>query len=169
MQETLKIGIAVKPQGVRGEIKIKPLTDDPARFNSLKEVIIDEKVYKIANVRISASEVFVMFFGINDRNEAEKFRGKFLSVTRENAIKPKKDNYFIADLIGMTVIDESGKEYGKIDEITEGNTDIIWLKNSECKRLSFPFLKRVLTDVDIKKGEMTVKADKIAEVLLVED
>ena len=59
MERSFKIGLAVKPQGVRGEIKVRPLTDDPERFKLLKEVYIDGEAHKVLGARIGAGEVFI--------------------------------------------------------------------------------------------------------------
>ena len=168
MEKTLKVGIAVKPQGVRGEIKVVPLTDDPSRFKSLKQAIIDGVPHKILNVRIVANEVFVTLSGVSDRTAAEAFRGKFLYVDRADAIVPEEGSYFIADLIGVKVVTESGEELGVISEITEGKTDVIWIVTPNGKKAAFPFLKRVLSSVDTEKGVMLVK-DNIGEVICRED
>lgn len=165
MERTLKIGIAVKPQGVRGEIKVRPLTDDPQRFKSLKEVIIDGVSHKVLNARVGGEDVFITLFGVSDRNAAEKFRGKFLHVKREDAVGTGKDRYFIADLIGARVVDERGVTYGVIANITEGKTDVIWLESDSGEKSAFPFLKKVLVGVDIAAKTMTVDSARFSEVV----
>lgn len=168
MQDTLKIGIAVKPQGVRGEIKIRPLTDNVERFNDLKQVIIDGSETKVASIRICGADIFITLFGVTDRTTAEKFRGKFLCVKREDAVKLKNDEFFIADLVGLSVLRENGEEIGKIIEIVESKTDIIRVKANNGEILAFPFLKKILVSVDIIKGEMIVN-NKIDEVICSEN
>lgn len=169
MQEILKIGVAIKPQGVRGEIKVKPLTDNPDRFKKLKTVLIDGSVVRVLGARVCGNDVFISLDGAFDRTAAESFRGKFLCVERENAVPLEKDRYFVADLIGATVIKENGERIGVITEITEGRTDVIWLKTDEGKIASFPFLKRTLVDVDVKKGVITVKEKEFSEVVCYAD
>ncbi len=70
----------MKPQGIRGEIKVKPLTTDAARFNALKAVCVGGRQYRIDGVRIAADGVYLRLDGITDRNAAETLRGLFLSV-----------------------------------------------------------------------------------------
>lgn len=169
MEKILKIGIAVKPQGVRGEIKVRPLTDDPERFKKLKTVLIDGNPVRVVSARVGGSEVFVALDGVTDRDAAEAYRGKFLCVERENAVPLGDDRYFIADLIGATVIDSDGKKIGSVYEITEGRTDVVWLHTDDGKIVSFPFLKKALDNVDVEKGTITVKPDIFAEIACYEN
>lgn len=169
MEETLKIGIAVKPQGIKGELKISPLTDDTKRFKNLREVIIDGKEYKISSVRVLPNEVYLTVFGVNDRNTAEMFRGKFLCVKRENAVSLKENTFFVADMINAVCKDEEGNVLGEIFDITPNKTDIIWIKNSENKVIAFPFLKDLLVSFSANKGELIVNKKRFSEVACYED
>lgn len=112
MEDLLQVGVITTTHGVRGEVKVFPTTDDPARFKKLKNVILDtgkEKLeLEIAGVKFFKNMVILKFKGIDDINDVEKYRKKSLYVTRENAVKLKKDEYFIADLIGMKVSTDEG-------------------------------------------------------------
>lgn len=115
MEDLLQVGVITTTHGVRGEVKVFPTTDDPARFKKLKNVILDtgkEKLeLEIAGVKFFKNMVILKFKGIDDINDVEKYRKKSLYVTRENAVKLKKDEYFIADLIGMKVSTDEGENW----------------------------------------------------------
>ena len=100
------IGEIVKAQGVKGELKIMPMTDNEERFLKLKSVVIDGETRDVTSARVSPNGVFITINGVDDRNAAELLRGKKISVTRENAVKPPKGRYFIVDLIGIVVVIE---------------------------------------------------------------
>ncbi len=168
MQEFFKIGLIVKPQGIRGELKVMPLTDDANRFYNLKQVTIDDVVYKVLSVRLGDGAVFLALSGIADRNSAELMRGKFLVVDRENAVKPATGTYFVADIIGCTVVTETGKTVGEVTDVTEAKTDIFTLKRG-AKVLRFPFLKDLVLSVDVEKRLITVKEQRLNEVCVYED
>ena len=121
MEQTLKIGVIVKPQGIKGEVKVQPLTDDINRFKKLKEVIIDDKTYRVTNAVIGGGTVFLSLFGISDRNTAETFRGKYLHVNRENAVELEEGRYFIVDVIGCVLFDSEGSEIGEVIDIVKKN------------------------------------------------
>lgn len=169
MEETLKIGLIVKPQGIRGELKVQPLTDDISRFNNLKEVIIDDKTYRVLNAVIGGGAVFLSLSGIFDRNVAETFRGKFLRVTRENAIPLEEGRYFIVDIIGCKVVTNSGNEIGEITEVTSARTDIFTVKCLDGKIMRFPFLNDLTVNVDVNLKVVTVKEKRLGEVACYED
>ena len=123
MQDTIRIGLIVKPQGIRGEVKVQPLTDDINRFKNLKEVIIDGKNYRVTSSVIGGGTVFLSLFGVSDRNTAETFRGKYLNVTRENAIPLEEGRYFIIDIVGCNVFTDDGKEIGTVVDVFSSATN----------------------------------------------
>lgn len=169
MQNFLEIGKIVKPQGIKGELKVMPLTDDPARFKNLREVIIDGTVFKVSGVKISPDAVFLSLSGITDRDYAETFRNKSVTVSRENAVELKEGTFFIVDLIGCSVVDERGEFIAEITDITKARTDIITAKDKKGRVMRFPFLKRYLISVDENRGVMTVDGKKLGEVSCYED
>ncbi len=169
MENLLKIGIITKPQGIKGELKVNPLTDDVTRFSSLKKVIIDGVEHKVISVKYGAGAVFVSIFGIADRNAAELFRGKFMCVKREDAVKLPENTYFVADIEGSTLLTDTGIEVGIITEVTEAKTDIFTVKTVDNRILRFPFLKDLLILVDIDKKIVTVKEKRLKEVSCYED
>lgn len=169
MQETLKIGLIVKPQGIRGEVKVQPLTDDINRFKGLKEVIIDNKTYRVISSTIGGGTVFLALSGIADRNTAETFRGKFLCVTRENAIPLEEGRYFIVDIIGCKVITDSGDEIGTVVDVFSARTDIFTIKCTNERVMRFPFLKDLVLSVEIEQKKITVSQKRLSEVSCYED
>ncbi len=169
MQENLKIGVIVKPQGIKGEVKIQPFTDDINRFKKLKEVIIEDKVYKVLNAVIGGGTVFLSLSGIADRNTAETFRGKFLFVTRENAVPLEDGRYFIVDIIGCALKTDSGETVGEIIDVFSARTDVFTVKCVDGKIMRFPFLKDMIVNVDVSKKTVTVYEKRLKEVSCYED
>jgi len=169
MEETLKIGLIVKPQGIKGEVKVQPLTDDINRFKNLKEVIIDDKTFKVLKAVIGGGTVFLSLSGISDRNTAETFRGKFLRVTRENAANLPEGRYFIVDIIGCVLNTDNGEVVGEIIDVTSARTDIFTIKCVDGRIMRFPFLIDLVENVDIESKTVTVKEKRLKEVSCYED
>ena len=123
MEDLLQVGIITSTHGVRGEVKVYPTTDDPRRFRRLKEVVLDtgkEKMnLEIEGVKFFKQFVILKFKGLDNINNIEKYRQKSLYVTRKNAVRLQRDEYFIADLIGLKVQDEDGKELGTVKDVIE--------------------------------------------------
>ena len=164
MQDTLKIGIIVKPQGIKGEVKIQPLTDDINRFNKLNKVIIDGTVYPVQRAVIGGGMVILALSNITDRNVAETFRGKFICVERKDAVELPKDNYFIVDIIGCKVVTDNDEEVGTVTDVTNAKTDIFTLSCPNNRVLRFPFLKDLVKSVDIQNKLITVYSKRLQEV-----
>ena len=168
MEQMLKIGVVVKPQGIKGELKVAPFTDDANRFKKLKQVIIDGQVYKVSGAKIGADAVFLALFGVQDRNQAETFRNKELFVEREDAVTPKQDHYFIVDIIGCTVKTETDQVVGVVTDVTQAKTDIFTL-DCNGRTMRFPFLKDLLVSVDTQGKTITVKEKRLKEISCYED
>lgn len=165
----MKIGLIVKPQGIRGELKVMPLTDDVNRFKKLKSVIIDDAKYRVISARCGLDAAFVVLENVNDRNAAETFRGKFMCVPREDAVVPEKDRFFIVDIIGCRVETEDGDLVGIIKDVTSAKTDVITVDCGDKGIMRFPFLKDVLVKVDVINGIMLVKEKRLKEIACYED
>ena len=164
MKDYLVIGKIGGAHGVRGEVKIIPLTDDVRRFSSLKEcMILDEKervkeTKEVEKARVDDTRTLVKFKGIDDRDEVGKLTGFYIAVSREDAVKLPEGRYFIADLIGLTVVDDERGELGSIkDIINSGASDIIIVKRKGKNELLIPYLNAIVYEVDITGGTMKVK------------
>lgn len=161
MEDRLQVGVITSTHGVRGEVKVFPTTDDPARFKRLKEVILDtgkeELVLEIESVKFFKQFVILKFKGVDNINDIEKYRQKSLYVTRKNAVRLKKDEYFIADLIGITVIDEEEKPVGTLKDVMEtGANDVYVIEMTDGRELLLPAIRQCILNVDIEVGKMQV-------------
>jgi len=144
----LFVGEILKPQGIKGAVKVRPLTDDIRRFELLKSVSVDGRSFSVQSVRVSGGFVVLQLFGISDRNAAELLRGKFLEIERSEADVPK-DGYLIADIIGCALTDEKGKKLGVITNVESfGAADVITAR-FEGKEFRFPFLERIVEKIDV--------------------
>lgn len=164
MQDKIEIGLIVKPQGIKGQLKLKTLTDDSSRFSKLKNVFIDGVSYRVAEAKAFGDTAFLTLFGVNDRNTAETFRGKYVLVERKDAVVPKEGRYFIVDVLGCTLFTDDGEKIGTIIDITSAHTDVITVDCGEKGIMRFPFLKDLEAKVDIQNKTFTVKAKRLGEV-----
>lgn len=161
MEDLLQVGIIASTHGVRGEVKVYPTTDDPRRFRRLKEVVLDtgkEKMnLEIEGVKFFKQFVILKFKGLDNINDIEKYRQKSLYVTRKNAVRLQRDEYFIADLIGLKVQDEDGKELGTVKDVIEtGANDVYEVEMTDGKSLLLPAIKQCILNVDVENGTMQV-------------
>lgn len=161
MEDLLQVGIITSTHGVRGEVKVYPTTDDPRRFRRLKEVVLDtgrEKLnLEIEGVKFFKQFVILKFKGLDNINDIEKYRQKSLYVTRKNAVRLQRDEYFIADLIGLKVQDEDGTELGTVKDVIEtGANDVYEVERADGRSLLLPAIKQCILNVDVENGMMQV-------------
>lgn len=161
MEDLLQVGIIASTHGVRGEVKVYPTTDDPRRFRRLKEVVLDtgrEKLnLEIEGVKFFKQFVILKFKGLDNINDIEKYRQKSLYVTRKNAVRLQRDEYFIADLIGLKVQDEDGTELGTVKDVIEtGANDVYEVEMADGRSLLLPAIKQCILNVDVENGMMQV-------------
>ncbi len=161
MDELLQVGIITSTHGVHGEVKVYPTTDDVKRFKKLKDIILDtdkEKMpLEIEGVKFFKQMVILKFKGLDNMNDVEKFRQKSLYVTRANAVRLRKDEYFIADLIGIKVYDEEDKELGVLEDVmVTGANDVYVIKMTDGRELLLPAIKQCVLEVDVPEGRMKV-------------
>jgi 16S rRNA processing protein RimM len=161
MEDLLQVGAITQPHGIRGEVKVFPTTDDVRRFKKLKEVILDtgrEKItLEIENVKFFKQFAILKFKGFDNINDIEKYKGKNLYVTRENAVKLRRDEYFIADLIDLEVYDEEDNYLGVLTNVIEtGANDVYEVKFEDGRNVLFPAIKQCILDVDMENRKMKV-------------
>lgn len=161
MEQLLQVGVISSTHGVRGEVKVFPTTDDVKRFKKLKKVILDtgkeQLPLEIEGVKFFKQFVILKFRGIDNINDIEKYKGKRLLVDREHAVKLKKDEYFIADMIGMDVFTEDGELFGALKDVMEtGANDVYIIEMLDGKEVLVPAIKQCILDVDIENRKMVI-------------
>lgn len=161
MEDFFRVGVISSTHGVRGEVKVFPTTDDVQRFKKLKEVLLDtgkEKLpLKIEGVKFFKQFAILKFKGYDNINDIEKYKGKELWVTRENAVPLEENEYYIADLIGLKVISDEDEELGTLADVMQtGANDVYVVKLKNGKEGLFPAIADCVQSVDIEKGIMVV-------------
>ena len=163
MQYYLEIGKIVNTHGVKGELKVLPLTDSAERFFDLKWAFVGNeddnlRKYNLEKVNLQKNLVIVKFKEINNMNEAELLKGNFIKVDRKNAVKLPENTFFICDIIGCEVFDEdTGEKLGIIDEVLQtGSNDVYVVKSDTSKEILVPALKTVVKKVSLEDGKIWI-------------
>ena len=159
----LTVAAVLKPQGIRGEIKVKAFTDAAEDIAAFKKVIIDGVEYSVLSVRAQGEFAYLGLKGIADRNAAELLRGKSVEVARSEIPELPEGRYYIADLIGCEVVTERGDILGIVKEVTPARTDIYTL-DAKGRDICFAAADGVISDVDIAAKKITVNAKRFKEV-----
>lgn len=161
MEDLLQVGIITSTHGLKGEVKIYPTTDDVNRFKKLKDVILDignsTLTLEIESVKFFKQYVILKFKGIDNINDVEKYRQKNLYVTRSNAVKLSKDEYFIADLVGLKIIDETEQDIGILKDVIEtGANDVYAIEMTNGQELLLPAIKQCILEINLENQFMKI-------------
>lgn len=158
MTELYQVGAITQTHGIRGEVKVFPMTDDVSRFKNMKELILDtgkeQIVLEVTSARPQKNLVILKFKGIDNINDMEKYKGCGLFVTKENRVKCKKDEYFIADLIGLRAIDEEGEAFGTISDVIQtGANDVYVITTKQGEEVMIPAIKDCILEVSVEEQD----------------
>lgn len=161
MLQELQVGVITQTHGIRGEVKVFPTTDDVNRFKKLKEVMLDtgkeRLTMEIESVKFFKQYVILKFRGYDSINDIEKYKRAKLLVTRDKAVKLKKDEYFIADLIGLKVVTEDGESFGTLkDVLATGANDVYVVERPDTSEILLPAIKECILNVDMEQGCISV-------------
>lgn len=161
MEDLLQAGVITTTHGIRGEVKVFPTTDDVHRFEDLDCVLLDTgrdyMKLEIENVKYFKQYAILKFKGINNINDIEKYKGRSLYVTRDQAIPLEEDEYYIADLIGLDVYLESGEKFGVLKDVMEtGANDVYIVETEEGKEVLIPAIHECVLDIDVEENRMEI-------------
>ncbi len=163
MTESFQVGVIASTHGLQGEVNVFPTTQDPDRFKKLKKVTLhtqkgEEILLDVVSARFFKKFVIVKFKQFNNINEVEKFRGCELTIDRKDAIKLNKGEYYCADLIGLKIVDEEGKELGTLSEILQtGANDVYEMTRAESDdKVYIPAIKDCVKEIDVDGGKIVI-------------
>jgi len=160
-QEYFEIGQIVNTFGIKGMVKVNPFTDDVFQFEDMKTILVEKKdellEIQIEEVKYSKNQVLLKLKGIETIEEANKYRGCYLKISRQKARKLPEGTYFIADLIGLDVYTDENELLGTLLDIyNSGANDIYVVKDILGKQILLPAIKEVIKDVNLDEGKITV-------------
>lgn len=163
MEQYFEIGKITGTHGIRGTMRVFPTTEDPSRFERLKEIIVEirgkRKTFHIQKVAFHKQFVLLTVKEITDINVAELYKNGRILIPDAMAIPLGEDEYYNRDLYGLKVVTEEGEELGEITEIfpTGSNDVYVVKKDGKGKELLLPAIKDCIKNVDLENGVMTVK------------
>lgn len=161
MEQFLQVGVISSTHGIRGEVKVFPTTDDPARFKKLKIVLLDTgkelTELEVQSVKFFKQFVILKFRGIDNINDIEIYKGKSLLVPREDAVELEENEYYIADLIGMEVVTDEG-EFGILRDVMEtGANEVYIIDSKKHGEVLIPAIRDCILDVDVENRRMKIR------------
>ena len=155
----LVIGQVTKPHGVRGEVRAMPQTDLPERFTWLEQVYLGEEAEQpvaVVSARLHKGFVLLKLVGYNDREAAEGLRGVALCIPVSEAVPLSEGEYYLRDLLGLTVLTDTGEVLGTIADVIETGANNVFVVRGE-RELLIPDIPDVVLDIDFDKGQVTIQ------------
>ncbi|MGN1298687.1 MAG: ribosome maturation factor RimM [Candidatus Scatovivens sp.] len=166
MKDILEIGQIVNTRGLKGEVKVNSFSSDSKRFEKIDEIYIKEnndlKSLKIQKVTYNKNQVILKLENIDNIDEAEKLRNKYVYVKKSQLEELPEGVYYISDLIGLDVFEEKSNNYlGKVDDIfsTKSN-DVYVVKNELGITKLLPGTKDVIKEINLDNKKIIVNLIK---------
>ncbi len=154
--EAVIIGKIGKAHGIKGEMRLFPLTDFPERLSKLKKAYLNDKAVTISALRTSNNFFIIKVAGIDSRETAEKYNGAFLTIDRDSLSPLKAGEYYYFDIIDLNVY-EGNTLVGKIKDIFKtGSNDVYVIKELDGNELLLPAIKRYVEKIDIENGRINI-------------
>jgi 16S rRNA processing protein RimM len=151
------VGRVLAPFGLKGELKVQALTDNPARFRPKAKLFAGQQPVSVATAREAQGYVYLTFKGFPDRTSIEKFRHALLQIPETDLPPLPEGEYYRFQLLGLTIVDRSGTVLGTLDEIIEtGANDVYRVHSSEGADVLLPALADVIVSVDLDARRMVV-------------
>jgi len=161
--ERIAVGIIRKAHGVRGEASIEPWTDSADRFEELKAVTLvspDDALtreLRVESVRAHGERALMKFAGIDTPEEVQTLHNWTVEIPADQARALDEDEYFLHDLIGLTLIDAEGRQRGVVTDTYEGGGGILLhVKRADGKEFDVPFAADLCTEIDVAGRRMVV-------------
>lgn len=157
----ITIGKITKTRGLKGEVVISPLTDDPERFFLLKEVWISgkegSKVFQIEKVKKFKEKILLKFQGIDSPEAVKPLVNSFLEIQKESLPPLPQNRYYVFDIVGLEVLTTQGKKIGVIKDVISLPANDVYTVSSGTKEYNIPATKEVVKKIDLHKKIMIIE------------
>lgn len=164
VNQRITIGRIGAPHGIRGEMRVIPLTDFPDRFEGLKTAMAGDELLHISQVRYHKKFVLLRFEEYPTREAAMRLTGRTLTVSREEAVPLAEGEFYTFDIIGLSVENIHGEAMGTVENVLRtGSNDVYAVRSSDGKETLIPALKRVVKNIDLANGRMVVDLSEASE------
>jgi 16S rRNA processing protein RimM len=161
MPEYVTIGQIKKPHGVKGSLKVEPLTNDPSRFKLLDKIYLtfDEKVRKkfsIVQAQIGPQFVYLTLDQITNRDEAEKFRSAYIEIPQDESLPLLQNEHYNFELVGFLVKTNDGKEIGTLKEVQSYPAHDMYIVKTGSKEILIPAVPEIVVAVKADTKEIII-------------
>lgn len=160
--EFVSIGIITKAHGIKGELLVIPITEDPPQFEKLKNISIksvkeERKSFAIERVRIGTNGIILKLHGIDDRNSALALKGYYIDKRLDECEPLTPDEYYIFDLIGLEVRTTDNRSIGEVKEVLTLPANDVYVVMNGTREFLIPAIKDVVKNVDLENEVILIE------------
>lgn len=157
-EDRIVIGRVGAPHGIGGDVRVIPLTDFPERFANLREVMVGDELLHIAHTKPQGKNILMRFHEYPAREDVQRLTGQLLTVARAEATPLEEGEYYVFDIVGLSVYDEAGAPLGTVGSVIRtGSNDVYAVRTEAGRELLIPALRAVVKQIDIVAGRMVVR------------
>lgn len=157
MIDKIQVGKIINTHGLKGELKVLPLTDDPKRFEDIEKIYINNKEYRIKRVWFKKNFPIITIENYYNINDVLKFKNEYIYISSDDAVELEEDTYFIFQIKGLNVFTVEGKEIGVVkDVLTPGANDVYVVKGAE-KDYMIPAVKEFIKEINIDEKKIIIE------------
>lgn len=154
-----RIGQIVNTQGLKGEVRVYPYTDDINRFDELEHFYLDKNLsdkYEVERVRYKGNMVIMKIKDIDSIELAEKLKTKNMYIKREQGRQLEEDEFFVADLIGLDVFTVDGDKIGIVKDVLQHAINDVYVVDNGEKEYLIPSIKKFVPTIDLEENKMII-------------
>lgn len=156
--EKIKIGKIVNAVGLKGEVKVYNYSDSDEVYHRTPQIYAEDKLLEVENVRMQKNMVILKLSGIDDRDAAEAAKGRELYITEGDLPELPEGEFYVRDLLGMTVITVNGDKIGTVSDVIQNTAqDIFEVEKEDGKKVLIPNVDEFVLDIDADKRVIEVK------------
>ena len=162
MSDFVAIGVIEKAHGIKGDVKVKPITDYPPRFESLNKVIIERlhgeiEELEISKVLVREKVIYLGLKGIDTRDDAQALRGAFINIKKEEVLPLEEGRFYHFEILGFEVKKTSGEILGNLEEVMDLPANAVLVVKNESREYLIPVIQEVVKKIDMERGEVIIE------------
>ena len=156
------IGEVGRTHGLRGEVRVNPMTDRPERFEGLSGCVLwdasrdERETRRISTARFQGNTLLVRFDGYDSPEAAQRLVGRLIAVPESEALTPPPGHFYPWQLEGALVTTEDGRDVGRVVRIDSGAQDL-WVVRAGDREHLIPAVPEIVVDVDVKAGRVVIR------------
>jgi len=157
------IGEIVRPHGLRGEMRVMPLTDDPSRFSRLEQCVLWDaardvrEARRLRGARTAGDTLLVTLAGCETPEAARSLTGRLIAIPEREVLPLRAGTFYPWQLEGAVVVTEDGREVGRMAGVEQGPGQDRWIVRDGVREHLIPAVADIVLEVDVAAGRIVIR------------